>query len=88
MVLSGCGSVLVVVFEKSTHQEEVMVFWLRSKIFKDALFPVSLHMIPIINESMTNRIMQPIGFRIGNGLVSDVEVKIFNSTLGCKISRL
>lgn len=88
MVLSGCDSVLVVVFDKSTHQEEIMVFWLGSKIFEDALFPVSLHVIPIIDESMTNRIMQPIGFRIGNGLVSDEEIKVLNSSLRCKISRL
>ena len=41
----------------SADQEEVMVFWFGSKIFKDTLLPVSLHVIPVVNEAMTNRIM-------------------------------
>ncbi len=72
----------------AAHQEKVVVLWLGSKVLEDALFPVSLHMIPVINKSMTNRIMQAISLRVSHGLVSDEEIKVLNPTLRGKISRL
>jgi len=65
-----------------------VIFGFGSKILKDALFPVPLHVIPVVNKAMTNRIMQTVSLRVGDRFVANEEVKIFDSTLGCKVSRL
>lgn len=66
-----------------------MVFWLCSQILEDRLLPVTFHVIPIINHTMADRIMDSITRRsgIGESFVADKEVKIFDSTFRCEMSR-
>ena len=66
-----------------------MILWLRSQILEDRLFPVPLHIIPVVDLSMSDRIANTISwsFRVGDGLVADEEVEIFHSAFRRKMSR-
>lgn len=46
------------VLVKVTYQQDVVVLRLGSQVFEDGLLPKSLHMIPILYHSMSDRIMQ------------------------------
>jgi hypothetical protein len=61
-----------------------MVFRLSSEILKDRLLPVTLHMVPIVDHTMSDGIVHAISWRFGVGqsLVADEEVEIFDATLG------
>lgn len=56
-----------------------MILWLRSKILEYRLFPVPLHMIPVVNHSMTNGIMDSVAWRlrVGQRFIADEEIEIF-----------
>ena len=47
-----------------THQEEVVVLRLRTQILEDGLLPVSLHVVPIIDLAMSDRIVNAIAGRL------------------------
>lgn len=53
-----------------------MILWFSPQILEDALFPVTFHMIPIINEAMSYRVMETIGLGVGDSFITDEEVKI------------
>ena len=67
-----------------------MVFWLCTKIFEDRLLPVPLHIVPVVDLTVADRVIYAIARRLGisNGLISDKEVEVFNTALGCEMSRL
>ena len=69
--------------EGATHQKEVVVLGLRTKVLEDRLLPISLHVIPIIYLTMSNRIIDAItgGLSIRQCFVADEEVKILDTTL-------
>jgi hypothetical protein len=77
-------------YEMMTYQEKVMIFWLSSQIFEYCLLPVSFHMIPVINHSMTDGIVDTITrrLRICEGLISNEEVKVFYTAFRCKVTGL
>lgn len=62
-----------------------MIFWLSSEILEDRLFPVAFHVVPVLDLSVTNRIVYAITRSLGVGkcFISDEEVKVFNAALGC-----
>lgn len=41
-----------------------MVLWFGPQVFENTLFPKPLHMIPILNHTMFDRIVQAIGSNI------------------------
>ena len=45
-------------------------------------------MVPIIDHTMTNRIVNAItrGFRISKGFIADKEIKVLYSSFGCKMA--
>lgn len=61
-----------------------MIFRFSTKILEDRLFPVSLHMIPIIYHPMSDRIMYSIArsFGICESLVADEEIEVFDTSFG------
>jgi hypothetical protein len=65
-----------------------VVFGLSTQIFEDSLLPVTFHVIPVLNHTMSNRIVDTVSrcLRVGEGLISNEEVEIFNSTFRCKIA--
>ena len=64
------------------HQQEIMIFRLSTQILEDALFPISLHMVPIVDEAMSDWVMDAIRLRIGDCLVTDVKVEVLDAALG------
>lgn len=74
----------------TAHQEEVMIFGLSPQIFEDRLFPVSFHIVPIIDHTVSDGIMNAITrcLRVRKGFVADKEIKVFDSTLRCEMSWL
>lgn len=71
-----------------THEKEVMVLWFRAQVLEDSLLPITLHMIPVINHSMPNRIMYTVsrGFRVCKSFIANEEVKIFYPPFGSKVT--
>ena len=67
-----------------------MVFWLCTKIFEDRLLPVPLHIVPVIDLTVADRVVYAIArcLSIGKSLISDKEVKVFDAALGCEMSWL
>lgn len=76
-----------------THQEERVILGLATKVLKDTLLPVTLHMIPVVDLSVADRVIEGIGLGISDSFVSNIEVQIFSTTLGrdvggCVIGRV
>jgi hypothetical protein len=58
-----------------------VVFWLGTQVLEDALFPIPLHVVPILNHAVPNRIMDPVCLRVRHRFITDVKVEIFDTTL-------
>ena len=73
-----------------TYQEEVMVFRLCAKILEDCLLPVPLHVVPVLDLTMTNGVVYAIPWSLGicEGFISNEEVEVLNSALCGKVTRL
>jgi len=73
-----------------TDQEKVMVLRLRAEVLEDRLFPVTLHVIPVINLAMADRVVDTVSRRLGISkcLVADEEVKVLNPALRGEMARL
>lgn len=65
-----------------------MVLGFGAQVLKNALFPVTLHMIPVLNHPMSNGIVYSVCFRVGNGFIADEEVQVLDTALGGEMSRL
>jgi hypothetical protein len=67
-----------------------MVLWLGSEVLKDRLFPVTLHVIPVIDLTMANRIVDTVSWRlrISKRLVANEEVEVLDPALRCEMARL
>jgi len=57
-----------------------MIFWLSSQIFENALFPVPLHLIPIFNLTMFDRVVQVVSFRVCECFITDVKVEVVDTS--------
>ena len=56
-----------------------MILRLSAQIFKDGLLPISLHLIPILNHPMPNRIINTVRLVVGESFVSNEEVEILDT---------
>jgi len=67
-----------------------MVLWLRPEVLEDRLFPVTLHVIPVIDLTMANRIVDTVSWRlrIGERLVANEKVEVLDPALRGEIARL
>lgn len=59
------------------HQEE-MVFWLGAKVLEDRLLPEHLHVSPVVNLPVPDRVAQFVRLGRLDGLLSDVKVQVFD----------
>ena len=61
-----------------------MILRLSSQILKDRLFPIPLHVIPIINHSMADRIVNTISWRllVRDSFVSNEEIQVLSTKNG------
>ena len=63
--------------------EEVMVLRFRTKVPKDCLLPIPLHIVPVLYLAVMDglvAIARCLG--IGNGLITDEEVEVLGPTFG------
>jgi hypothetical protein len=44
----------------SAYKQDVVVLWFGTEVLEDTLLPESLHVIPVLNHTMSNRVMQSI----------------------------
>jgi hypothetical protein len=60
-----------------------MIFRLSPEVLEDRLFPVPFHVIPVLNLTMTNRIVDTVsrGLRVCECLIADEEIEVFDSSL-------
>ena len=66
MARSGeARSITIYILVETTDQQEVMVLGLGAQVLEDRLFPVTFHVIPIINHAMTNGVVYAIAGRLG-----------------------
>jgi hypothetical protein len=65
----------------------VVVFGLRSQILEDALLPVPLHLVPVFNHTVLDRVVDGVGLAVGKRLVTDEEVEVLDTTLRGKVTR-
>ena len=67
-----------------------MVLWLRPEVLEDRLFPVTLHVIPVIDLTMANRIVDTVSWRlcIGERLVANEKVEVLDPALRGEMARL
>ena len=74
--------------DNHTHEKEVVVLWLRAQILEDRLLPVALHVVPVVNHAVADGVVHPVPrrLRVGEGLIADEEVEVFDTTLGCKMA--
>ena len=75
---------------KITNQKEVMVLRLCAEILEDRLFPVSLHVIPVVDLTMANRVVDTVSrrLRISKRFIANEEVEILDPSLRGEIARL
>lgn len=66
-----------------------MIFWFSPQILEYCLLPVPFHMIPVVYHTVTDGVVNAIsrGFRIGEGFVSNEEVKVFYTAFRCEVAR-
>jgi hypothetical protein len=70
-----------------TDQQEIMVFGFRAQVLEDSLLPVALHMIPVLDHAMSDRIMDTICLTVGESFVPDEEVEVVDPPLGREMTR-
>mmetsp|Transcript_39287 Transcript_39287/g.99011 ORF Transcript_39287/g.99011 Transcript_39287/m.99011 type:complete len:469 (-) Transcript_39287:189-1595(-) len=77
------GSVLTVLgsVKRRLSQQKVMILRFTSKILEDAVFPVAFNVGPVVNLTMTDRVVHTVGLGVSLGLVTDEEVQIFDALL-------
>ena len=67
-----------------------MVLRLRAEILEDRLFPVSLHVIPVVDLTMANRVVDTVSrrLRISKRFIANEEVEVLDPSLRGEIARL
>jgi hypothetical protein len=76
--------------EYHADQEKVMVLWLRPEVLEDRLFPVTLHVIPVIDLTMADRIVDTVSWRlcISKRLVPNEKVEVLDPAFRGEMARL
>jgi len=58
----------------------MMIFWFRSQVLENTLFPVSLHLIPILNLSMLDWVIQIVSLGVCERFITNVEVEVVDAS--------
>ena len=63
--------------------EEVMVLRFRTKVPKDHLLPIPLHVVPVLYLTVTDGLVAIARcLSVGNSLITDEEVEVLKPTFG------
>ena len=65
-----------------------MILWFATKVLEYRLLPVTLHIVPVIDLTMADRIVDAVSrrLRVGECLIADEEVEVLNPALGREVS--
>lgn len=65
-----------------------MILRLCTQVLEYSLLPITLHMIPIINHAVANRVVDTISRCLGicECLVSDEEIEVLDTPLRCEMT--
>ncbi len=76
--------------ENRTDQKKVMVLRLCPEVLEDGLFPITLHVIPIIDLTLADRVVDTVSrcLCISKRLIANEEIEVFDSTLRGEMARL
>jgi hypothetical protein len=66
--------------ERVTYEQEVVILGFCPQVLEDALFPVPLHLVPIFDLTMLDRVVQVVRLGVREGFVSDVEIEVVDPT--------
>ena len=47
--------------EGRTHEQDVVILRFSSEVLEDALFPEPFHVIPVVDQSMLDRVVERVG---------------------------
>lgn len=68
----------------------MVVFGFYPEIFEDALLPESLHVVPVLDLTVTDGVAQSVVAGttgvVTQCLITDIKVKVFSSSLLCDVS--
>ena len=66
-----------------------MVFWLCPQVLEDRLFPIPLHIVPILDLTMADGIVHAVArcLRVCKRFIADEEVEVLDAALGRKMTR-
>jgi hypothetical protein len=78
------------IMQYRADQEEVMVLRLCAEVLEDRLFPVSFHVVPVVDLTMANRVVDTISrcLRVSKCFVANEEVEVLDPALRGEIARL
>ena len=60
-------------------EEKVVVFRFTAQVLEDGLFPVPLHPVPVVDLTVSDRVVDGVGLLVSKGFVSNVKVQILNT---------
>lgn len=64
-----------------------MVLWLGAEVLEDALLPVALHLVPVVNLAVLDRVVDGVRLGVGEGLVADEKVEVLDAALAREVAR-
>lgn len=64
-----------------------MVLWFGAEVLEDALLPVPFHVVPVVDHAVLDGVIDVVRLAVGEGLVSDEEVEVFDAALGGEVRR-
>ena len=72
----------------ATDQQEIVVFGLSLHVLEDALLPVSLHVVPVLDLAMADGVVDAIarGLSVGECFIAYEEVEVLDAAFRRKMS--
>jgi len=61
---------------RKRYQKSVMLLWVAAQILVNASRPILLHVIPVVNDSVSDRIIYVVVITLNCGLCSDEKVQV------------
>lgn len=71
-----------------TDEKETVILWLCPEVLEDALGPVLLHEVPVVDQAVLERIRETVAVALCSldRLVTDEEVEILDSSLARQVA--
>ena len=71
---------------KKTHEQKVVILRFAPEVLEDAMLPIPLHLIPVLNLTVPDGVADRVSFRVCEGLVANVKIQVVNASLGSEVA--